>query len=121
MSSNTNNMLEGDVMQQLKAFLNKRKARRGSYGQEGIRPQRDWQLMLYPTAIAVVAVSTLGFYVYNLVETGQFAAAQSSPGQKEVKINSELLKKQIQNLSDRAARWDALNQNVEPAKDPSLP
>jgi len=91
-----------------------------SYRKDGIHPKRDWRIFLTSTFIIFSLSALISFYIYVQIDEGGFFAVKEDILPSNVEIDSELLKKTVDEINLREVSLQALKQNKTTVPDPSL-
>ncbi len=91
-----------------------------SFERKGIKPTRDWNIVIFSSLIAVVIFGSLAFYFYVKVENGTFFGASSVEDLTEVKINNTILNKLISDINNRERNLSEIETNKKSPPNPSL-
>ena len=106
-------------MEKIKAWFGKIRSGRSSYDKTGIKPARDWKMMLVFAAVVFCLEAALAWFVYFQVESGAWVSEPQETTPTEVSINQNLLQKVAGEVGAKAAAYSATSTDKGPA-DPSL-
>jgi len=91
-----------------------------SYERKGIRPNRDWNIILICAGLMLSALIFIAFYFYFQIEEGQIFMVNEKDSQREIKINAELFQKIVNDINTRIENLEAINHPGKIPNDPSL-
>lgn len=109
-----------DYINKAKVWLSSMKNKESSYEKEGIRPKRDWEIILSGATFALFIMALVAGYFYTQVNKGNLFQVASGDTENEIKINKTLLDKTINDINDRQKSFDAAKQGSNIPPDPSL-
>ena len=72
-----------------------------SYKKKSIRPGKHWRIILVTSQIIIIVLGFIAYYFYNEINNGRFFVVDNEPVESEIKINTELLKKIVSNLTSK--------------------
>lgn len=108
------------ILQKIKDGYNKLVAGHSSYIKEGIRPTRDWGIILIYTSIVMCVMLFLEFYFYTLVKQEKLFGVMDDDFQKEVKINNDILVKVVGDINAREVNMLKIKEGKLIQLDPSI-
>ena len=91
-----------------------------SYNKKGIRPARDWKIILGLSQIIVIIFALLALYFYVEVDKGKFFEISQNKSDNYIEINTNLLNKTVKDINDRQTISSQLNSGSQFPDDPSL-
>lgn len=91
-----------------------------SYKKRGIRPGKHWKIILITTQILLVILGFIAFYLYDEINNGRFAISEVEENEGEVKINVDLLKNVMKDLSSKEESLIQIKAGRPIPSDPSL-
>ena len=109
-----------DYLQKIKIWFNKLKAGRVSYDKGGLKPLRDWRIILITTSIIIFILAIFAFYFYIQIESGKLFVSTNEVSDTQLKINDSLLKKTVDELNTRESSTAQIKSGQITAPDPSL-
>ena len=109
-----------DIWDKTKKWLGKIKFREINYAKNGIKPVRDWYAIITTTFILTLVAAGMAYYFYIQIDQGQFFSSDLKPLIKTTSIDSQLLKKTVDNINARAKTLSDFQQNETVPADPSL-
>ncbi|HEY4508812.1 MAG TPA: hypothetical protein VJC13_00835 [Candidatus Paceibacterota bacterium] len=110
-----------DYLQKIKLLSAKLKIRKISYKRGGIKPLRDWGLILLSVFIVscILVVSVVYFYIQ--IEHGTLFIVTSDGSESQIKINADLLRATVSDINTREKTNDAVkNGGLSIPSDPSI-
>ena len=109
-----------DLIQKIKNLFNKAKTPKISYVRAGVRPLRDWRIMLSAVFICLFVTAAFAFYFYTQIDNGSLFSSPASDVVGGPKINPTLLKKIVDDsIARESSRLEIQNSKPIPS-DPSL-
>ena len=109
-----------DIWDKTKKWLGKIKFREINYAKNGIKPVRDWYVIITAIFILTFVAAGMAYYFYIQIDQGQFFSSDSKPFTKTISIDSQLLGKTVDDINERAKTLSAFQQNGTVPADPSL-
>jgi hypothetical protein len=109
-----------DLIQKTKDFFAKIKTKKVSYERPGIKPTNDWRIILATAGLLILIVGGFSLYFYTQINSGQLFTVEDDTVEKEVKIDSQLLKTTIDDIQNREKSMANIKQNINIPSDPSL-
>ncbi len=91
-----------------------------SYDKGGIKPYRDWKIILVSTFFVLVIVGGLSTYLYMEVGQGRLFAVSDTESVNEAKINRPVLDKAIGVMKERKSLFDGIKNGEGIPADPSI-
>ena len=107
-------------MQQIKKMWNSTHMRPVSYARFGIRPARDWKIVLIVTQCVVIILAGYAYYIYVQINSGTLFPVVENGAKKEITIDAVLLQKTVDAINTRAAASADLGQHAASSTDPLL-
>ena len=107
------------LLQKIKTWYAKIRIKRESYVVSGIKPIRDWRILLISTLVIVVVMAIFAFYFYVQIDKGKLFVVKVSKTQNDTKINEVLLKKTVNDINSRKASLNEIRNKNAP-EDPSI-
>lgn len=104
-----------EKIKKIPSFFKKNK---NNYDRAGIKPWRDWGVILFVTSLVVLALALYSVYLYFKIDSNSFVELDPSKKESEIKLNTDLLNKIAQDLNDRAEKTNKINSGTVPP-DPS--
>lgn len=89
------------------------------YKQEGIRPSRDWKIIVISLAIILFATALMALYFYIQVNNGSLFKTPEDSSNVSVTIDQKALEKTIEKIDVKQATLDELLRNKTTLPDPS--
>lgn len=108
-----------DLLNKIKLVLKKEKTSDFSYEKPTIKPIKDWVVILITAQVVIFILAVFAFYFYLKVDSGEFFTTINEPQDNEVKIDSELLKKTIENIEKREVDFNQARSGGIPG-DPAI-
>ena len=93
---------------------------RSSYSGEGIKPERDWRILLTFGFFSLIITMLFSFYFYKQISAGKLFTIEQDITKKEVKINSAMFKKVIDDVRLREETLLEIKQNKSIPPNPAL-
>jgi hypothetical protein len=109
-----------DLLQKIKPFYVKVVKKEETYGRHGIKPTRDWSVLLIINFVVFVMLVMFTFYFYIQIKNDKLFVANETNTLKEVTINTNLLNKTIDDIKAREEVTNNLKNNKVSSPDPSL-
>ena len=109
-----------DIKQKTKQWYVKIKILWSSFSHGGIRPKRDWQILLVLTLVVVLISAGLAFYLYIGVDSGTLFSATVVEKPKGIIINQKFLQKIVDDSVAREKANASIDTNKNIPADPSL-
>ncbi len=109
-----------ESLEKIKLNIEKFFSKKVSYKKKGIRPGKHWKIILITTQISLVILGFIAYYFYNEINEGRFAVSEIEENQSEVKINVDLLKNVIKDLSSKEETLQQIKIGKPVPSDPSL-
>ena len=109
-----------DNIQKIKAWYEKMHVSQVSYEKSGIKPTKDWRILLGVTCMMLCLLAVLAFYFYTSVNNGSFFTTSQDGVMNEVKINESLFNKTIDNINTREMLLNSIKQGRQTPADPSV-
>ena len=91
-----------------------------TYEKSGVKPAKDWNILLGVTCVMLCLLAILAFYFYTSVNDGSFFATFQDSVMNEVKINENLFNKTIDNINTREMLFNSIKQGRQTPTDPSV-
>ncbi|OHA93114.1 MAG: hypothetical protein A3G99_03000 [Candidatus Zambryskibacteria bacterium RIFCSPLOWO2_12_FULL_39_23] len=91
-----------------------------SYEKKRVRPIYDWTIILITTIVVMLIMVSFALYFYLQISSGEFFNVTTSDAGNELKINTNLLNKTIDDLKAREVDLNKIKQNKTSPKDPSI-
>lgn len=91
-----------------------------SYEKEGIRPTRDWNLIISCFFVTAIFIAGLSFYIYKQVDSGRWFVAPVDQSLTDAKINEVLLEKTIKKIDGNKKIFDEVKNGGSKLSDPSI-
>ncbi len=91
-----------------------------SFERTGIKPTRDWNVVVFSAMLVLFISGGLAFYFYVKVENGTFFNEYVAEELKEVKINNSLLGKLITDINNRERKLEEIQTVKKSPANPSL-
>lgn len=91
-----------------------------SYKKKSIRPGKHWRILLLMTQVFVVLLGLLSFYYYNEINNGRLYVVEDEVLGGDVKINTELLKKVVDEMTSKEESLSEIIIGKFVPPDPSL-
>lgn len=109
-----------DYTQKFKVLYEKLGGQKISYEKSGVRPSRDWKIMLVGTFVVICCLAFFAFDFYWKIEAGEVFMLDTGTVSREAEIDSLLLKKIVGEINDRAAFVQELKASGSIPTDPSI-
>ena len=94
--------------------------KRISYEERGMRPLRDWDILLVTSCLTLLFIALFAFYFYGQINQGKLFIVTQNDVDREVKINANLLQKITNEIKLRETTLQSIKQNKAIPSDPSL-
>jgi hypothetical protein len=109
-----------NLLKKAKELYAKVRTKRVSYERSGISPTRDWQMLLVFTTAMIFIIACVAYYFYREINQGLLFVVTENSSEKEVKIDSVLLKKTVDDIKTRQTLLRNIIQGRSIPSDPSL-
>ncbi len=109
-----------DYINKIKELLHRLNKKEATYEREGVRPKRDWQIILFVFTISLLFLAAAAGYFYLQVSTGKIFSVSAQESLDEIKINKALLNKTIGDINERSKSFEVIKQGGEAPIDPSV-
>ena len=109
-----------DLKQKIKVWYEKIRAKTESYSRSGIRPIRDWHIVLTILFTLFVSVSVASLYLYTQIKESNLFIVEIDVTQTTVAIDNILLQKIVEEINERGVVANSLKQNRGIPADPSI-
>ncbi len=104
-------------MEKIKKWFEKINRGKPSYSKQGIRPAKDWNIIVVITAIVFCLEAVLSIFIYFQIESGAWFQESENTTLTKVSINQNLLGKISGQVDTKATTFSA---SVGSVIDPSL-
>jgi len=91
-----------------------------SYKKSGVRPQRDWHIILIITFLLLLINGSVGYYIYVQINEGGFFTVDQPDTGNNVTFNAKLFEKTLSDINARQTQAQALKDHPIAIPDPSL-
>ena len=108
-----------NILKKIKGLYDKSREKKLSYDKKGINPKHDWSILLSVTFAVLLCMAIFAFYFYMEISRGKLFKVGNNVIDKEVKIDSVLLKKIVDESNLRAESLQEIKTKTTP-QDPSL-
>ena len=109
-----------DYVQKIKILYEKFGGRKVVYEKSGIRPSRDWKIMLVTSFIATCFLAFYAIYFYMRVDRGEIFVVDKGTIGKDAEINSVLLRKIVSEIKNGQDFLGQLKTSNLAPPDPSI-
>ncbi len=109
-----------NLLNKIKGGFGKPETKKVSYKTSGIRPKRDWAIILATMSILIVIFISFASYVYVKIDRGELFLVEYDKQLRELKLEEKILKKVILDINQRAESLKALDTNKIIPPDPSI-
>lgn len=109
-----------EIKQKIQNFLNKINSKKENYSKDGIKPIRDWGVVLSISFLFTLLLSVFSYYFYIETDQGEFFNSDNNEALKTVTIDNNLLKKTVDDFSFRQKNILNFRQNRIIPSDPSI-
>lgn len=107
------------IFSKIKNTLKLPEKKKVSYDKTGIRPSRDWVVLLIVSNLIVLLSAIYAYYLYSKIDSDQFVVIDTLSKENETKINTDLLSRIVSDLNNRAGDFEKVKTGIVPG-DPSL-
>lgn len=104
----------------IKTWFDHAGKRESSYEKDGVRPKKDWEVILTIMTFLLIILAIVAGYFYTQVNQGKLFQVPPGDIENEVKINKTLLDKTIGDINERRKSFGAIGQGGTVPADPSL-
>lgn len=108
-----------EIIKKIKNLVPKGEAKKTTYEKNGIKPIKDWGMLLVLSNLVVILCGLAAVYVYYQIDNDTFVSTESSVQGSDVKINTLLLSNIVNDLNDRADSFERIKSEKVPT-DPSI-
>ena len=109
-----------ELFKKIKKWLEKISVKKSSYAKEGIKPKRDWYIILFIGFILVCVLADFARYLFKQIDQGKLFAIEKQNTEEPIIIDSKLLQKTIDDINFREKNLNDFRQNRMIPQDPSL-
>lgn len=110
-----------NILKKFKTWFNRTKTTPASYLSQGVRPRRDWAIILSTVFFVVSIMAVLAVYFYVQISKRQFfVVIVENNTSSETIINKNLLRKIIDEMNRNEILFQTLKQKKAIPSDPSL-
>ena len=109
-----------DLLQKIKKFYVKVIKKEETYQRHGIKPTRDWSILLLVSFITSVVLIIFTSYFYIQIKNDRLFVVDETNTLKEVNINTNILNKTIDDIKAREGTTNNIKNNKISSSDPSL-
>lgn len=109
-----------DILQKIKSFYVKVIKKEETYQRHGIKPTRDWSILLLTSFIVSVVLIIFTSYFYIQIKNDRLFVVDETNTLKEVTINTDILNKTIDDIKAREETTNNIKNNKIGSPDPSL-
>ncbi len=109
-----------ELISKIKNWYQTRGVSKISFERKGIKPTRDWNIVIFSAALLLFISGAIAFYFYIKVESGTFFSTTTAEDLKEVKINNKVLDKLIADINAREKKLSEIQTNKNFPANPSL-
>ena len=106
-------------IEKIKSWFEKISRGKPSYDKEGIKPSRDWKVMIAVAAIVFCLEAALALFIYFQIENGAWFQTPEDTALTQVFINQNLLQQVADQIDAKAAVYSGAS-TTPVALDPSL-
>lgn len=106
-------------IEKIKKWFEKISRGKASYGKEGIKPGKDWSVLIIAITIIFCLEAISAFFIYFQIENNVWFQEPNNTGLTEVSINQNLLQKISGQIDERNATYNATS-TLKSVSDPSL-
>ncbi len=90
-----------EQINKIKAWYGEISEKKISFEKKGIKPRRDWSIILFAVFCLVLVLAGFSYYFYVAIDNGTFFTISEEDTLNEVKINNNLLLKISGDIKDR--------------------
>ncbi len=109
-----------DPLKKMNEWFEKLRTSQISYDKNGIRPLKDWKIIMTSMFIVLLIIIAIATYFYMEVDGGKFFSVEEGTIGNETKINDNLLKKTLEGLNSRQEKLTILERDRIAPLDPSI-
>ena len=91
-----------------------------TYDKGGIKPARDWRVILTTSFIVVIVLGLVAFYFYYEVSKGKLFVVSEASVVDQVKINRPFLDKVIEGIKTRKTQFENIKTGEGVPSDPAI-
>jgi hypothetical protein len=103
-----------DLQNKIKSWFAQLKTKGVSYKKHSINPTHEWRIVLVTTFILLCTGALLSFYFYTEVDQGKIFVVEKDNTGQEVKIDTNLLQKTVDDINARQDSLKKLSANGVP-------
>jgi hypothetical protein len=104
----------------IKSWYEKFKTSGTSYKKSGMRPLKDWKIILISTQLIIIFLAVIAVYFYIQVDKGTFFAIPENGSKSELKINMSLFKKTVDDINSKSTLLNDIKAGKSIPADPSV-
>lgn len=109
-----------EIIQKIKNWYQNFSSSKISFERKGIKPTRDWNIVIFSSLVVLFICGGLAFYFYIKVDNGTFFGATVSEELAEIKINNKVLDKLIADINAREKNLIDIETNRQAPPNPSI-
>ena len=109
-----------DIFKKIKKWFESMSFKKTSYEKDGIKPKRDWYIVLFVTFILACLCADVARFLFRQIDQGKFFVSKNQIVLEPVVIDNQLLQKTIDGINSRQKDWTDFLQNKSVPTDPSL-
>ncbi|HBZ04800.1 MAG: hypothetical protein UU11_C0013G0009 [Parcubacteria group bacterium GW2011_GWF2_40_69] len=109
-----------DFSQKIKLFYVGLTKKESVYKRRGIKPTRDWLVILTTNLVLFCILGVFGFYFYTQINKDKLFITEKANAIEVVRINTGLLKKTVEDIHSREEQTTSIKNNGTVLADPSI-
>ena len=108
------------LLQKFKSWYNGLRKTKSLYEKKGIKPYKDWIIMLTSTQVIIIVFALLAYYFYIQIDKGNLFVVDKTTSENEIKINRVLLQKTVDDINFREQTTIETKESKSIPTDPSI-
>ena len=109
-----------DKIKKYKDLFKKFSKTEATYDKSGIKPTKDWRIILIVTSVVLFVLGGVAGYFYFEVNSGNLFSVETDQTQDIIKINRTSLDKAVDRLRNNKSLFDSAISSENIPQDPSL-
>lgn len=109
-----------DQIKKIKDWAKSHFKSESTYDKGGIKPSRDWRIVLTSSFVVVVFLGLVAFYFYYEVSNGKLFVVNEASIVDQVKINRPFLDRVIDGVKNRKTQFENIKTGEGIPSDPAL-
>jgi len=107
-------------LEKIKKYLGRFENKTPSYERKGIKPERDWGVILILGLIFLCLSGILARYIFVQIEKGNLFSSEVEKTDEKIIINQKLLEETVNRMDTKQINLDNVKKNRIAVPDPSI-